>query len=396
NILFIEAARMMKYRYRKDVLVLMVSYVPIPANLGEMKTKPTQYASRTLNESGIQADFIIARGEKPLDEPRRRKIATLCNMESREDIISCPDVGNIYDVPMILKKQNLDQLILEKLGIHTQKDDISAWNELLEKIRKARSSVKIAIVGKYFTTGGFILADVYVSVIEAIKHGCYAMGVRPEMEWIDSQVFEDEPEKLNMLDDFDGLVVPGGFGTRAVDGIISAVKYARENKTPYLGLCYGMQLAAVEYARNVCGITNANSLEIDKDTDEPVINLMSDQVKKLLGKKYGGTMRLGAYPCELKPGTIAGEIYKRNMISERHRHRYEFNNKYKEIMEEKGLVFSGWNPDLGLVEIIELKKQDHPFFMGVQFHPEFKSRPLSPHPVFVNYIKACKEKKMKW
>lgn len=392
NILFIEAARMMKYKTRNDVLTILVSYVPIPNSLGEMKTKPTQYASRTLNESGIQADFIVCRGERPLDPPRRKKIATLCNMLSEEDVISAPDVDNIYKVPIILKDQRLDDLILKKLGLQKEHDNLDEWTGLLKRIDRIQRKVRIGVLGKYFSTGEFLLADVYVSVIEAIKHGSWEAGVEAELEWLDSENYEQNPQLLEELNQFDGIVVPGGFGSRGVEGIISAVRFTRENKIPFLGLCYGLQMAVVEYARTLCGLVEANTYEINPETPHPVISLMPDQVKKLMGKKYGGTMRLGSYPCLLKEGTLASEIYGKETIHERHRHRYEFNNEFKRCLEENGMIFSGTFPEGDLVEIIELDRQQHPFFLGVQFHPEFKSRPLHPHSIFTAFAKACLEK----
>ncbi len=405
-----------------------------------MKTKPTQYASRTLNETGIQADFIICRGERSLDEPRKERIALLCNMQSMEDIISAPDVDNIYKVPLVLKEQNLDLRILRKLGLEARDKDLFQWKALLKRIDNIKKEVNIAVVGKYFTTGKFVLADVYVSVIEAIKHGCWAAGVKPNLTWVDSEIIEENPDAVKDLSNFDGVVIPGGFGTRGVEGIITALKYIRENKIPFLGLCYGLQMAAIEFGRNQCSFQGANTKEINPDTKHPIIHLMPDQLKKLLGEGYGGTMRLGSYPCKLKKGSLAEKLYEvklpenyplidegilsdlnsscpqdcgqyhvgvvsdhdspcpqdcgqyrdaERIIGERHRHRYEFNNDYREIMEKNGLVFSGTSPDGHLVEIIELPQETHPFFIGVQFHPEFRSKPLSPHPLFMGFAKAC-------
>jgi len=392
NILFIEAARLMKYRRPKDVITALVSYVPIPKTLGEMKTKPTQYASRTLNETGMQADFIICRGERTLDKPRKERIALLCNMQSEDDVISAPDVDNIYKVPLVLKEQKLDERILNKLELPVKQKDLEEWKEMVHNAGSLDKEVKIAVLGKYFTTGKFVLADVYVSVIAAIKHGCWTAKVKPGLVWVDSEEIEKDPDNVNKLADYDGVVIPGGFGTRGVEGIVHSIRYLRENKIPFLGLCYGMQTAAVEVARNVCGLKGANTREIDPDTPHPVISLMPDQLKKLMGEGYGGTMRLGGYPCKLKEGSLVREIYGQEMIRERHRHRYEFNNDYRECMEKEGIVFSGTSPDGKLVEIIEIPKEIHPFFIGVQFHPEFRSRPLSPHPLFVRFAGVCKER----
>ncbi len=388
NILFIEAARMMKYKTRNDVITILVSYVPVPKALGEMKTKPTQYASRTLNESGIQADIIICRGDRPLDEPRRQKIANLCNMQSTEDVISAPDVDNIYRVPMILRDQKLDDLILKKLGIRSDTDDLSRWQGFLDRVESLNEILTIGVLGKYFSTGQFVLADVYVSVIEAIRHGCWEAGVNPRLVWLDSEDYEKDPSRLEELNRCHGIVIPGGFGSRGVGGIIKAIGHIRENKIPFLGICYGMQMAAVEFARSCCGISNAHTSEINPQTPEAVIHLMPDQQKKIMGEGYGATMRLGGYPCCLKQGTMARDIYGTDMIRERHRHRYEFNNRYREIMEEKGMVISGTSPRGELVEIIELKQGIHPFFIGVQFHPEFQSAPLKPHRLFTALARA--------
>jgi len=391
NILFIEAARLMKYRNPGKVLTILVSYVPIPKSLGEMKTKPTQYASRTLNETGIQADFIICRGEKSLDQPRKERIALLCNMQSHDDILSAPDVDNIYRVPLILKRQKLDVRILEKLGLKPGEKIVENWKFLIKKIDDLKDEVNIAVLGKYFATGEFLLADVYVSVIAAIRHGCWANNVKPVLTWVDAEDVGKTPGTLKELSKFDGVVVPGGFGFRGVEEIISSIQYIRENKIPFLGLCYGMQLAAVEFARNKCNIADANTTEIDPDAPEPVIHLMPDQLKKLMGEGYGGTMRLGKYPAKLTGDSIVREIYGEETVGERHRHRYEFNNKYRGRMEREGLVFSGTSPDGNLVEIIELPREIHPFFVAVQFHPEFRSRPLSPHPLFVEFVRMCKK-----
>lgn len=385
NVLFLEAGRMMKFQNPNGVLFVLVSYFPIPQKLGEMKTKPTQNAVRTLNSTGIQADFILARGEKPLDKPRKEKISFLCNMRP-EDIISAPDVESIYQVPIIFHGEHLDEKILQKFKLRPRKDNLRKWQDFIGKIKNISKKVKIAMVGKYFGTGSFTLADSYVSVIEAVKHGAWENDVAAEMTWVDAENFEKNPEKLNSLKEFDGVVVPGGFGSRGTDGIISAIQFARENKIPYLGLCYGMQLATVEFARNVVGLKDANSTEINPKTKNPVIHIMSEQEKLLEGKNYGGTMRLGAYPCKIKKKSLAYGIYKKQYVSERHRHRYEFNNDFREDLAEKGLILSGTSPNNKLVEIIELNSTFHPFFIGVQFHPEFQSHPLSPHPIFVKFI----------
>ena len=387
NVLFLEAARMLKSKQPKDVIVFMVSYLPIPNKIGEMKTKPTQYAARTLNSAGIQANFIICRSEVQIDEARREKISMFCNVE-KDNVISAPDIDSIYDVPVNFDKENLAQKILSKFNMRTRKKDLKEWRGLAKKIKNLNKEVKIGIVGKYFNTGDFVLADSYISVIEAIKHAAWANNRKPIIEWINSEEYEKNPSKLKKLKKFNGVIVPGGFGSRGIEGKIKAIKYLRKNKIPFLGLCYGMQIACVEYARNVCKLKNANTSEINKSTPHPVIDIMPEQKKNLKEKNYGATMRLGAYPAKLKNGTIARNAYKSSEISERHRHRWEVNPDYVEILQEKGLIFSGTSPDGRLMEIIELPKNKHPFFVASQFHPEFKSRPLKSHPLFREFVKA--------
>ncbi len=388
NFIFLEAARRMRLKYPEQVMFIMVSYLPIPAKIGEMKTKPTQTAVRTLQSAGIQPDFILARAEKPLDNKRKEKISIFCNV-APEDVISSPDVDSIYLVPLVYKEQGLDRRILHKFGLKARGTDLKEWKRKLVDIPKqAKRTVKIAMVGKYFATGAFTLADSYISVIESLRHAAWANKVKPEFTWIDSEDFEKGKKDLSILSNFDGVVVPGGFGSRGVEGIISAIRYVRENKIPYLGLCYGMQLATIEFARHVAGLKKANTTEIDPKTPHPVIDLMLEQKKNLASSRYGGTMRLGNYSCRLIKGTKAQAAYGELNILERHRHRYEFNNKYRRQLEKKGLVIAGVNQKQNLVEIVELK--DHPFFVGTQFHPEFKSRPLRPHPLFREFIAAVK------
>lgn len=386
NILFLEAARMMKMKNPKDVSFVLVSYLPIPSSVGEMKTKPTQYAARTLNGAGIQADFIICRSQKEIDKPRREKLATFCMIEP-ENAISCPDVSNIYEVPLIFEKQNLGNKILKSLHIKGKKSDLKVWKETVKKATNPKREISLAVVGKYFGTGDFTLADSYISVIESIRIACFHQEVKPKLEWINSEIFEKDPHKIEILKKFQGIIVPGGFGSRGIEGIISTCKFARENNIPYLGLCYGMQIATIEFARNVAGLNKANTEEIDPKTPYPVIHLMTEQKDKILQKELGGTMRLGGYKCRLKKGTIAYDAYKKDEIVERHRHRYEFNNKFKEKLEQLGLVISGINPERKLVEIIELK--NHPFYVGVQFHPEFNTRFLKPHPLFKKLVEEA-------
>lgn len=405
NILFLEAARMMKLDMPEDVLFVLVSYLPIPGHLGEMKTKPTQHAARALNSSGIQADFIIARGKTELDKPRREKLAIFCGLRSEDDVVAAPDVESIYDVPDVFEKQQLSNKIAKKLHFKFKQSTNPKWGKFIKKMKSAEKVAKIAVVGKYFGTGSFTLADSYISVIEAVKHAAWYEGVKPEMVWIDSEDFEQGHKAVvNTLREFDALIVPGGFGTRGIVGIIGAINYAREHNLPYLGLCYGMQLACIEFVRRVLGKHEADTVEINKHTIDPVIHINPHQEENVKHGRYGGTMRLGAYECELKKGSKVEKLYKEFwkttpwlrtensaiMVSERHRHRYEFNNDYKAGMEKAGMEFVGVNPESNLVEIIELK--DHPYFVGTQFHPEFKSRPLHPHPLFVGLIKAALNK----
>lgn len=385
NILFLEAARMMKMKSPDDVVFVLVSYLPIPSSVGEMKTKPTQYAARTLNGAGIQADFIVCRSEREIDAPRREKLATFCAVEP-QNAISAPDSDSIYKVPLIFEKQKFAEKILKKLKLKDKKSDLDLWKKTVEAIDKSKNEIKIAIVGKYFGTGNFVLADSYISVIESVKIAGWHKDVKISLDWVDSEQFEKKPKSIEKLNDYDGVIVPGGFGSRGIEGIVETARYCRENNVPYFGLCYGMQIAVIEFARNVAKLKDANTQEINPKTPHPVIHLMDDQKEKLKDKKYGGTMRLGAYDCTLLSETISYRAYGKKQISERHRHRYEFNNKYRDQFEKLGLVIAGINPKRNLVEIIELK--NHPFFVGVQFHPEFKTRFLSPQPLFSAFVQA--------
>ena len=386
NLLFLEAARMMKFQYPKGVLFILVSYLPIPKKVGEMKTKPTQYASRSLNSAGIQADFILARGEKPLDKKRKEKLSIFCNM-SIEDIISAPDVDSIYDIPINFEKENLGNKILKKFNLKPKNGNLDGWKQLVKKIKSLKKQVKIGIVGKYFATGDFVLADSYISVIEAIKHSSWFHKRKPKIYWLSSEKYEKNPSSLKELKKYDGIIVPGGFGSRGVEGKIKTIEFCRKNKIPFLGLCLGMQLTVIEFARNVCKLKNAHSTEMSQNKKENVIDVMPEQKALLKEKRYGGTMRLGYYPCQIKPNTASFRAYRTFDILERHRHRYELNNEYRDILEKNGLIMAGVNPDRNLVEIVEIK--NHPFFVATQFHPEFESRPLKPHPLFREFIKAC-------
>lgn len=388
NVLFLEAARMMHLKDPNGVIFVLVSYLPIPDKIGEMKTKPTQHAVRLLNSVGIQPDFVICRSSKPLDDPRKEKISAFGNIHP-DDVISAPDVDSIYDIPLNFEKDDIGKKILKKLKLKVKKANMQDWRELAETVKGLKKEVKIGIVGKYFNSGDFVVSDIYLSVIESIKHAAWANKRKPVIEYLDAADFEGSGGAQNLLKlkKLDGIIVPGGFGSRGIEGKIAVIKYARENKIPFLGLCLGMQMAVIEFARNVCGLKGANSTEIDPQTKYPVIDIMPDQKEKMKQKNYGGSMRLGAYNCELSPNTIAKKAYKKALIEERHRHRYEFNNNFREQLEKAGLVVSGINPERNLVEIIELP--NHPFFVGVQFHPEFLSRPLDPHPLFREFVKAA-------
>jgi len=397
NLLFLEAARMMKLQSPKDLVYVLVSYLPVPRMIGEMKTKPTQHAVRALNSGGIQPDIIIARSEVPLDQPRKRKISIFCNVKE-EDVISAPDIESIYEIPINFEKDNLGRIILKKFGMKSKKENLKDWKTLVNVIKNTKRKVRIGIVGKYFETGDFTLADSYISIIESIKHAAWFHKVKPELTWISSEAYEKNPAKLKELKNFHGVIVPGGFGSRGVEGKIKTIEFCRKHKIPYFGLCFGMQLAVVEFARNICGMRDAHTTEIVKHCKYPVIDVMPDQKVLLEDKKYGATMRLGEYSCLIKEGTLAYSCYKSAgwgkankkgdiLVQERHRHRYEFNNEFLKDLTSKGLVNSGVNPERDLVEIVEIR--NHPFFVGTQFHPEFKSRPLNPHPLFRGFIKAC-------
>ncbi len=400
NILFIEAFRMMKMTQPKDVISVLVSYLPIPNKIGEMKSKPTQNAVKTMRETGgFSPDIIVGRSEKEIDEKRKEKIAFYSNIE-KEAIISAPDIDSIYNLPEIFREQNLDKIILKKLNLKIGKNqkEISAWKKFLKNKKEAEKSkkeVKIAVVGKYFDSGDYVLSDAYISVIEALKYAGYENKVLPKLDWINSKIFEGKNAKkeLEKLKKYDGVLIPGGFGKTGIEGKILAIEFVRKNKIPFFGICYGMQLASIEFARNVCGIKNATSYEINPKAKNKIIDIMPDQEEKLRKGDFGGSMRLGAYPAILKRGTLARKIYGKEKISERHRHRFELSQNYAEILEKNGLIISGTSPDGKLPEIIELSQKEHPFFLAVQFHPEMQARPLDPHPIFNEFIKVAKNRK---
>lgn len=409
NILFLEAARMLKLEKPGDVACVLVSYLPVLSAVGEMKTKPTQHAVRTLQSSGLWPDMIVARSSTPLDEKRKEKLSFFCNVQPA-CIISAPDVASIYDVPLNFEKEHVGDILCKllslpkKQSVQALKESESrrkAWQTFVTHVHTARNEVHIAVVGKYFETGDFILGDAYLSVIEAIKYSAYAENRKPKISWLSSEEFEvsarisskDVKKNLEALSQYDGVIVPGGFGSRGIEGKIKAIEYVRENKIPYLGLCYGMQLAVIEYARHVALLNGATSLELDKNGEHKVITIMESQKEKMEKATYGGSMRLGAYPAKLLKGSVVASAYGVTEVSERHRHRFEVNNEYVSHLEKKGLVFSGKSPDGHLVEYVELPKKIHPFFVGTQAHPEFKAHPLSPHPLFTAFIKASLKKR---
>ena len=391
NILFLEAIRILKLQEPGSVLTMLVSYVPSQGD-GELKTKPTQHAVRALNAASVQPDVIIARASTALDQKRKEKIAFNCSVPE-QNVISAPNIKNIYELPINFRNEKVDEIILKTLGLKSRNFSLASWQGLVNRAVKAKTAVKIGVVGKYFATGNFILSDSYISVLEAIKHAGVANGVTPEIVWLNSEEFENPKTKsaaLKTLEEYDGIIVPGGFGSRGVEGKINVIQYCRENGITYFGLCYGMQLAAIEYARHVAGLTGANTTEVDPKTKYPIIDILPEQKKNIVNKNYGATMRLGHYPAVLRSGTIAQSAYNKNLISERHRHRYEVNPDYVSTLKSHGAIFSGTSKDSRLMEIMELPRNVHPFFLGTQFHPEFKSRPLTPHPLFVEFIKAAK------
>ncbi|MFA5750826.1 MAG: CTP synthase [Candidatus Paceibacterota bacterium] len=392
NILFLEAVRMLKIKRPNDVVLVLVSHVPaLGAGGNELKTKPTQHAVRSLNAVGLNPDIILARAHIPLDDKRKEKIEFMCSLE-KGDVISAPNVKNIYEVPINFENDELGNRILKKLKMKPRNKDMKDWRRMVKKMNEAKKDVSIGIVGKYFGSGDFVLEDSYISIIESIKHSAGVLGCRPKIQWINSEQFEKTPKLLNELKKYNGIIVPGGFGERGIEGKIKVAEYCRKNEIPYFGLCYGMQISVIEYARNVLKLKNAHTTEINPDSTNPVIDIMPEQKKNLREKNYGATMRLGAYPAQLKKGSIAYNAYKASIISERHRHRYEVNPEYIDKLEKAGLIFSGVSPDKKLMEIVELPQKKHIFYLGTQFHPELKSRPLHPHPLFLAFMKACSKK----
>ncbi len=396
NALFMEAARVLKLKHTNDVVFVLVTYLPVPSKIGEMKTKPTQNAVRQLNSYGIQPDIIIARAEVALDRKRKEKLAIWCNVPA-DNVISAPDIESIYEVPINFERDQLGEKVLKILKMRGKDatGEMSKWKKFVSKAKSAKDEVRIAVVGKYFDSGEFVLSDAYISVIEALKFSAYHLGKKPVLDWLSSSDFETGKTPITALKKYHGILVPGGFGETGIEGKIKVIKYAREHRIPYFGLCYGMQLAVIEYARHVVGIKDAHTTEINEHTKHPVVYIMPSQKKNLAEKNYGGSMRLGAYLAVLKKGSVAREAYGKEVIEERHRHRYEVNSDYVERIASAGMVFSGTSPDGNLMEIAELPRKVHPFFLGTQFHPEFKARPLAPHPLFTAFLKAAIKEKGK-
>jgi CTP synthase len=399
NIFYYEASRILSLKNPGDVIHIHVGYMPTPKHLGEPKTKPIQLSVRTLNSMAIQPDFIVARSEKAMDLRRKNRFALFCNMHP-EDIISMPDVSLIYEIPILMNKQLILERIAKKLCIPQKKAAINIWEKFIQKVNQVEKSLKsinIAIIGKYFSTGEYELRDSYAALFDAIQHAGWYHGVNIKTIWISSEKVEKngiEPYLKNI----DGMIIPIGWGERGAEGMITAASYALKNKLPYLGLCYGMQLAIVAFARKIVGWYDANTTENNKTTKHPVVHLIPKQRSFMKRRAYGGTMRLGAWNATIKKDTIAWSSYakhsgfidiKTGLTSERHRHRYEFNNTYSKEFEKHGMVFSARSTVENLVEIIELPKEIHPFFLGTQGHPEYKSRPMKPHPIFIEFIKCC-------
>ncbi|MFB5166278.1 CTP synthase [Parageobacillus toebii] len=374
---FLEAIRQIKSDVGRDnVMYIHCTLVPYIKAAGEMKTKPTQHSVKELRSLGIQPNIIVVRTEMPISQDMKEKIALFCDIDPKA-VIEARDADTLYAVPLMLQEQKLDQIVCEHLKLDCKEADMTEWKALVEKVRNLSRTTKIALVGKYVE-----LQDAYISVVEALRHAGYAFDTDIDIKWINSEHVNKE-NVADLLSDADGILVPGGFGDRGIEGKIEAIRYAREQKVPFLGICLGMQLASIEFARNVVGLKEAHSAEFDPNTPHPIIDLLPEQ-KDI--EDLGGTLRLGLYPCKLSEGTLAYEAYQDEVIYERHRHRYEFNNQYRQIMEQYGFVFSGTSPDGRLVEIIELK--DHPWFVAAQFHPEFTSRPTRPQPLFRDFIKA--------
>ena len=373
---YLESVRQLRWEMGKNCVCIHLTYVPYIAAAKELKTKPTQHSVKQLQEVGIQPDILVLRTEHDLSLNLRKKVALFCNVE-RSSVIENTDVDILYEAPLMLQKEGIDDIVIRKLGLATGEPDMREWTQMLSRARTCTKRVRIAMVGKYTE-----LHDAYLSVNEALKHAGWINHASVDISWVDSEHMREEDIK-----DADGILIPGGFGSRGIEGMVEAATYARTHGIPYLGICLGMQIAVIAFARSALGWSDADSAEFNPDTKHPVIALMPDQAGNI---PKGGTMRLGAYPCSIKPGTLMERVYGENAISERHRHRYEFNNRFRKDMEEHGLTIAGTSPDERLVEAVEI--DSHPFYLGVQFHPEFKSRPNRPHPLFASFIKASLER----
>ena len=378
---FLEAIRQVKKDIGKEnVLYIHVTLLPYISASGELKTKPTQHSVKEMRSIGIQPDIIVCRSEYPISQEMKEKIALFCDVDV-DAIIENRTAQSIYEVPLMMQHEGLDKILLRKLQLEDKPLDMSDWEHMVDRMLHPQGELEVALVGKYVS-----LHDAYLSVVESLDHAGYAFNRKVNIRWIDSEEVEAADDLAPLFAGVDGIVVPGGFGSRGVEGKIRTIRFAREHKIPYLGLCLGMQCAVMEFARNVCGIEDAISSEFDADAEHPVIDLMPDQVDV---EDKGGTMRLGLYPCKLVDGTRSRDLYGEELVYERHRHRYEFNNAYRKQLTDAGLILAGTSPDERLVEIVEVK--DHPFFVAVQFHPEFKSRPNNPHPLFYGFIQAMEE-----
>ncbi len=399
NVFYYEASRILAFNNPGRILHVHVGYMPRPAHLGEPKTKPIQLSVKFLNSMGIQPDMIVVRSDVGIDQRRKDRFSLFCNVLP-QDIFSAPDLKIVYDSPLVLEKQNLGQRIMEKFNLKPRKKDLKVWEDWVTRVKKIKQEAKtlnLAIVGKYFVTGGYQLRDSYAALFDALEHAAWHNNINLNIKWIDAESLEKEGIS-NQFNNICGIIVPIGWGERGAEGMIAAAGFARDKKIPYLGLCYGMQLAVVSFARDVLGLKNANTTEVNPSTKHPVVHLIPDQERIIENRAYGGSMRLGAWQAKVKKSTLAWKAYEmhkgfkdkgREIVSERHRHRWEFNNEYAKEFEKHGFVFSARSVKENLVEIIELPKDKHPFYLGTQGHPEYKSRPLSPHPLFIEFVKAC-------
>ena len=396
NVFYYEASRILALKNPKDVIHIHVSYIPTPAHLGEPKTKPTQLSVRTLNALGIQPDMIIARSERPLDKRRKDRLALFCNLNTAE-VISNHNVESVYEIPLVLNEQNVSKLIQNKLSLKFKKPHLASWTKLVEKIKsKKQNKINIAIIGKYFGTGEYQLKDSYAALFDAIDHASWYNNYEVKTHWIDAE--DVEKKGVSIIGSPDGIIVPIGWGERGSEGMTKTAGYARDKKIPYLGLCYGMQHAVISFARDILNLKDADTTENKPKTKDPVIHLIPTQHKHMKKRAYGGTMRLGGWKAKIFKNTQSYSIYEKykafvdkekSITSERHRHRYEFNNKYLNVFKKSGMVISAVSLAEGLVEIIELPKSKHPFYLGTQGHPEYKSKPMEPHPIFIEFIKSC-------